>query len=1528
MIDDQTPAVKIGLKGRYLIEASAGTGKTWTLTGIVLRLLIEAGRPSEHIIATTFTRAAAAEMRERIRARLLDFYQLAQWVNLLRSRAENLAYLYSAGVEQITNEGEQDQDSDDDCLTHRKQWLLAQAKLAGMAESLEDPVNWHLIWLLLDDEGHQPLQVAIKRTATALTTLDKMFVGTLDSLAQKWLIEYSSETGFQKGMQISEDESDIIDTIIHDELRAFQSEQYHNYPIIYQMLQANQHLTGISDHRHAVNRALSFLQAPIDLICDPISDKADVKGTNSIDTIAAIDSKAADKPQPVADLLHNMNILTMADGQSLTEQKISDFAVNFDFAAYEQLIARIIDNHHQADDYLTEKGIYHETTKSRSQLKNNSFAWVTIIEMLQQQGIYAYNSIMADNYASKLCEALQKTDNIGSQFYAPHKDKNIDFNQLPVIIDIKQYLALSKELEHKLDMLIYKLNRHIALTVRRKLPAILEARHETTFSLQMARLNEALSGVQGRQLAQYIRHHYPVALVDESQDINGEQAAMIEAIYLSHSNKTNNDNNDKNKGFVLLVGDPKQAIYGFRGGDVANYNVLKQRFNNEQIMTLDVNRRSNARLIEALNHWFDCADADGADTDNSEDSQNSQKNGDSDDSEATCLLAELGDKIYYRHITAHRQLSSLSWQQPLNNECSDKLENKAQHSSQSPQNGDSTNTNIFSKTAVTVLQVSYPSDKKNSDAHDIYKVLAQHIAHTLQSSHTIDGRRITANDIAVLGAKKHQLKQAESELRRLDIATNKIAEVSIFATAMAIDLVAILEAMMMPYRTAVLNRALMSRFFGLTMVELNAMTAGEQGAEQAYNLYQQHFRNLGRSWQRYGILSALQQLLSQQTLNSQLQQLAKSTHLPEHVSHASVWEYLSSQIDGERLLVDLRQLLDILAQQVMGMREYQIIDWLKQQLGNLPLQEWAVQQPIGSQNGVQMMTIHKSKGLEFPIVYVLGMDDSAKGARGKYPLYLYDNGESDPSLWQRRLSPVAQQVGTTTVTAPMDYAAIEQDNNLGEFKRLGYVAFTRASEQLYILVADDKETGTNQKLSIEQVHAAKYKFTPMKHWLHSHERYTIPDRLHTQVAAISGETIINYTQLSPPVATESLNLESQPTLSTTDTSLVTSEHVIDYQPVYDMMQKKSFQGWSKTSFTALARSLSEQRQDLAINDSGFAEKGGMDDMLLGQAGAFDFIQQAQFTQAQQYFTLYPEQHIRFTFVKGANAGSFLHHIFEHIDFSASYQPNLPTSTDRIPKQWSQVIDKALMLYHLPNEYASPSRKKATTDTTSATLTPTPIPQETDVTLAHEQLCCWINDVLHAPLLASGKALAQIEDNKRLAEMGFNMSLKPDFEPEQLNTIFRQYLPNELDKHIHLRAHEEQGQHYLYRFLRGEIDLVYEQAGKYYIVDYKSNHLGNSLSNYNQTNLTNTMQHAGYWLQAAIYQLALHRYLKMRLKDYTGNEEKYLGGVEYLFLRGATDVPAEITEHEPQLASLGRIVWLIPIELIYALDDVFGYAGSA
>lgn len=178
---DVIPAVDVALTGRHLIEASAGTGKTWTLTGIVLRLLIEARRAPEQIIATTFTRAAAAEMRQRIHDRLVDFYQLLQWVSSLSADPANKESLYPR-ILQVTPDNDSNKDKkasknsstdsnaeiDSDELNQdvvydnvhgkkaatekraqakkdREDWLVAQAKYVRLDDIIQDPINLHLV---------------------------------------------------------------------------------------------------------------------------------------------------------------------------------------------------------------------------------------------------------------------------------------------------------------------------------------------------------------------------------------------------------------------------------------------------------------------------------------------------------------------------------------------------------------------------------------------------------------------------------------------------------------------------------------------------------------------------------------------------------------------------------------------------------------------------------------------------------------------------------------------------------------------------------------------------------------------------------------------------------------------------------------------------------------------------------------------------------------------------------------------------------------------------------------------------------------------------------------------------------------------------------------------------------------------------------------------------------------------------------------------------------------------------------------
>ncbi|MGM8938821.1 UvrD-helicase domain-containing protein [Psychrobacter glaciei] len=1468
--NDVIPAVDVDLTGKHLIEASAGTGKTWTLTGIVLRLLIEARRAPEQIIATTFTRAAAAEMRQRIHDRLVDFYQLLQWVNSLSADTSNKESLYP-NILQVMPESNKDaqigsnadvdanvetgiDDLNQDLAAYkqaaaekhkqakkdREDWLVNQAKYVRLDGIMQDPINLHLVGYLLDHVYSYPMAEAIRRTALVLTTLDKLFVGTLDSLAQKWLTEYSSETGHQQGMGIIEDSSieQVTDSIIHDELRQFQSRLYYEQPKLYALMDQQGKLTNVDDHKKYVTRSLKFISAPIDEIL------------------------------------------------------VSDFS----FDGYERLIHTIIERSDELDIFFRPEGEYYEVPKG--QLFNNRDTWPKIIETLQDFGTAAYKFVSdKKKKTSKLIDAFQKTDNIGNQFRVPQDGKRINliFNELQVVRDFKRYIEQSKKLDEYIITILADLNRHIVLAVRNRLPVILEERGETTFSLQMVRLNQALTGRQGDKLARYIRHHYPVALIDESQDINGEQAIMIESIYLPKNKRKQSDSDKQattkkaNHEFLLLVGDPKQAIYGFRGGDVANYNYMKAQFDKSTLWTLDINRRSNAGVINALNCWFGMADA----------------------ATGENKLSQLGTGIHYQHIKAAKPEYELSWFNESNS-----LDNVLV-------------TEVLSAQPMSLLHLPY--DKEKEFDYDEHEITARHIATLLNSGQTLKGKPIQPSDIGVLARAKKDLKRVEDELVKLNVPTLTTSDVSIFETIMAEDVAALLSAMLYPYRHDMINRVLTSHLYGLSIKNIKAMmTDHESGitegssttsfhanhsnskdfsaneatdTKKSYQDFISYLKEGAQRWQHFGILSALHYLLDKSPVQPQ-----------------GVWQALAAHPEGDRHIMDLRHVMDILAQYGLGMGEHELLAWFRQHIDAAPNSDWAKQYPLPTESGVQLMTIHKSKGLEFPIVYVLGMGDASRksGNKEDYGLYLY-NAQQAPSALVRQSIEVQQstdnQSGNQRRFSPLQgsatvenyYTDIETQEGFDEIRRLGYVAFTRASEQLYVVLRDpSNKTG--------------FELKPVFYWFESPEaKFDLPDRLKGTIGMLRGHKVNEFydnNYASNDANSAGINDSVQLSTNKSNTHKPTTE-AIEYAPFAEVMKTNYFYGWAKTSFTALARQLDESTQAMAIVDERIDDAIDID-MTESSVSELSSLNSKESLEQDDELSPKSEDDIRFTFVKGANAGTFLHEIFEQIDFTNK-------------AQWSQVIDRAINSYQLPLIYSS-AEQQSRRSQGKKQRNSDGFDLESIDTTKHEALINWIEEVLHAPLLSSNQPLISLNKGKRFAELEFNMGLSENFKAQDISKLFQQYLPDEIDKHVTLVP---QNKAHLYRYLRGEIDLVYEHAGKYYVVDYKSNFLGNSLSDYNEDTLKQAMSKAGYWLQAAIYQVALHRFLAMRISDYTGNEDKYLGAVEYVFLRGVYDPNAKIADttsqdnNEPSSNNLenygcyGLVTWDIPIDFIKGLDALFG-----
>lgn len=202
---------------------------------------------------------------------------------------------------------------------------------------------------------------------------------------------------------------------------------------------------------------------------------------------------------------------------------------------------------------------------------------------------------------------------------------------------------------------------------------------------------------------------------------------------------------------------------------------------------------------------------------------------------------------------------------------------------------------------------------------------------------------------------------------------------------------------------------------------------------------------------------------------------------------------------------------------------------------------------------------------------------------------------------------------------------------------------------------------------------------------------------------------------------------------------------------------------------------------------------------------------------------------KFGFPKGANAGTCLHKIFEDIVFSS-------------PEDINEVITNNLEYYGFELTWTEPVLQ-------------------------------WVENTLKHPLEKTQISLSDLMEQNVLKEMEFFFPVK-NLQAEQLWKFIRNEKPqmSTLDSSS--------------GFMKGFIDLIFRTDGKYYILDYKSNHLGNTPDDYAHSNLVEAVKDAGYDLQYHIYTLALHRFLKQRLSGYSYKQN--FGGVLYLFLRGVNE----------------------------------------
>ncbi|WP_215901674.1 UvrD-helicase domain-containing protein [Acinetobacter lactucae] len=991
------PIIDIEFSGLHLIEASAGTGKTYTLSSLMVRIFLEKYLPRQ-VIATTFTRAAAAELKSRIRARLVETYR---YLDAKRSFTE----------QELLTQAEQEPD------------LLLQHILKHFATRIA---------------------YACERLKLVIDQLDELFVGTLDSFSQKLLREFAFESGKIERAQITDDAKTYSRQLIHDVLREWIQSQPQT---VIDALYLAGELKSVDSFVKLVEDSLNFSSAHF---------KLPEKPTIQFEQLAQLKQLATEIDISLLEPYYSL------DGEHYKHVSGTVFRNGAFNKLFSECLPQLLQVLKQSDIILVFDG---------------SLA-------AQRELVFKFLDQLTDQKVFKKCPA-----EISDGFY-----------QHPCIQQIQKLFGVLKNYAEQFDQLHIYLKAYLCVEVKKRLPQVLQNKGETTFSQQIRTLSEALKGEQGQRFAVFVQARYPLILVDEFQDTNQDQDDMLASIW-RHPERYQ-------KGCMIMVGDRKQAIYGFRGGDMLTflnaYKDIQDKHGREY--KLIHNHRSVADLVEVVDALFQ-------------------------------RQIDFGEEVQYDPIRAGTRPHPVLIEQ-----------------------------NNHNPHPLRWLMLKDKETEAQQVAWKIRDLLNQSHAGQLYFQKDAQTQTLNEDDIAVLSRNHDGLDKVQFELERLGIRVNRPSKRSVFDCSIAQDVGALLTAILHPYDEAKVKRALISRLFAMDLKQLLQLEQTAEGLSQ----FMTGFDTIRELWSAQGFLVAWQQCLIQ----------------------FDIWQNLvaAQSKDNERVVVNLRHLTEILSQHSEKYSGAQnLYHWYLKQLRSPLDRDWELERKLSSEAGVQLMTIHQSKGLEFKIVFLLGADKPFR-----------ENNKTLNFSTQDIVKPDSNQTLTQRVVAIADKTYLNEielkqheERALAEQNRLWYVALTRASHRVYAVLQD------LDGKSVSGLAFWKNRNEPFQHHCCTDEMVLeqIPQAIH----------------------------------------LAKQTSIIEIQA--KRFPEQRFYSRGKTSFSYLAQHLKHKAgTDLLASQS--------NDAVLAE-DELDLINTAETSSAQ------PIDWIKNNFPKGTLAGNFLHEIFEHIDFQCS-----------------------------------------------------------------------------------------------------------------------------------------------------------------------------------------------------------------------------------------------------------------------------------
>ncbi|MGA1874688.1 MAG: exodeoxyribonuclease V subunit beta [bacterium] len=743
------------------------------------------------------------------------------------------------------------------------------------------------------------------------------------------------------------------------------------------------------------------------------------------------------------------------------------------------------------------------------------------------------------------CEKLAK---FGAGSLAGAVKKGCEAPDHPLFSKCDEFLRLLRELEEAFGRKLQAFKRKLLAFVQEELPRRKRKENLQSFDDLLLTVQSALQKDGGEALAGELRRKYQAALIDEFQDTDPVQFAIFTTIYPDR------------KSTLFLIGDPKQAIYSFRGADIFAY--LEARKAVEWQYTLDTNWRSSPELVRAINTLF-----------------SNRRN-----------PFVYPDIPFYRIKSAFEaSTNGLAWGEGHE-------QDRAPFRLWFMTRGDS---------GKLISKGTAEEKVPEAVADEIGRLLGEGKAG--RAVLHLDGRPVEAKDIAVLVRTNRQARLVQEALRSRGIPSVLYSTESLFSSREARELLTVLSAVADSTHESSVRAALATDMMGVSGDDLAVLI----GDETAWTGRLEKFSRFHELWRERGCITMSRTLVAQEGVRSRL----------------------LAYPDGDRRLTNLLHCFEVLHQasleHKLGMKG--LIKWFARQIEEQPEKEEYQIRLETDEEAVRLITIHRSKGLEYPIVFCPFVWGAGGGKENSEVTFFHD-----PDQGRKATLVLGSPDG-----AESSFRSLMKKEILAENLRLLYVALTRARERVYLVWGAFRE---------QEILAPAFLLHP-----NGEEKTDDP--------ADPADPDNLLAESESPLA----NLEDRQMLNDLEALVRKAEGAITVSPLpertcasYRTRQDVPSLFLRRFSRVIPCRRLTASFSSLTSGKAeGWDEPGSDDLSMSGESDERTAEEELEAPEREDSLTI-------LQFPRGAKAGTCLHEIFERLDFaSQDHEVTLPIVQERL-----------------------------------------------------------------------------------------------------------------------------------------------------------------------------------------------------------------------------------------------------------------------